>query len=957
MNINKKFIYKQYIKLKMTSKENPLQYFLNLENRARSKLIKRYDKPLSYHDVKMINDILYNEKTHYVEAFKEYLIYEDYSEFLKRFYKASELARKLPKILIFYEKYSKIYANYTVIPESKYMYKNIKRKQKMIDQMQNNDINNSDNEEEEEENEEISNTVFSSKVMNSIYNKTLSSLNKSENGNNTEQSINNFISKINDIEENANKVNSNSNKNADNKSGKKFQKKIVLPIKMNKNFTNNNTNNTNNSNNKPNPKSRIQINKNEKFLNNNRTNNNNFKSKNLDIQFTYSKKSIQNDLSNNNNNQTNNYNNNTNNNHNSNYNSGKSNILHQKQNSNIIYINDYMSKNNNYSNSNSILNNNNNSIGNNTNNSNTFHSQQNSLNLNNFTKQKLKQNIINQYNLKENMSENNINNNINNYFSNNESNIINNLKNNHKYKLSLGETLLKQEKIVLSTNSSVSPNMMKDNLFSSPNNKNNIFVNKKRILLKEKLIEKGYLYPENNSNIDNLVKKIKPNLLMEYNSAKGKPKIIENKAQKNLNKSNKKKYTKKIKDIQSININKDPDNYINSEIQANIIMKKPESHRNYYHHKILSNNNMKGKMMSNTNKGFKITVGLKPDYFPQNYKKAITTHCSPNSSSSNFYYKSPYNKNNIKKNAEKNIKNALEENNKKKVVNYNIINNIQDNSTQINIYTGSDLYKSLHFHNNSVFNSQNANFGIGSFSRSPIGRGIEDKAKNKNNIPQNNYFKSQIKGKEKNKYNLNLKKIIHKKILEADREKGLISERLMTHNRLLEKLEKYFLKNNNEINNKNIKINNYNSNNNKNINHNIINKNINKNNYNRNNILYNNFTKNTNTNSEQHKLITKIISKNFNNSNDNKVLKNKTNNNTPLKKNYNKFLNDNKQNVCLSPRNNEQFRKVSKPMKKQKINYNSLMGNLSDINNFGFDNANKFMINSERNKNYKIIFK
>ena len=44
-------------------------------------------------------------------------------------------------------------------------------------------------------------------------------------------------------------------------------------------------------------------------------------------------------------------------------------------------------------------------------------------------------------------------------------------------------------------------------------------------------------------------------------------------------------------------------------------------------------------------------------------------------------------------------------------------------------------------------------------------------------------------------------------------------------------------------------------------------------------------------------------------------------------------------------------------MKKQKINYNSLMGNLSDINNFGFDNANKFMINSERNKNYKIIFK
>ena len=117
------------------------KYIISLEDRARNKLIKRYNKPLSYHDVKIINDILYNEKTHYVEAFKEYLIHEDYNEFLKRFYSSYEISKKLPKILIFYEKYSKIYANYTVIPESKYMYKNIRKKQKMIEQMQNNDIN------------------------------------------------------------------------------------------------------------------------------------------------------------------------------------------------------------------------------------------------------------------------------------------------------------------------------------------------------------------------------------------------------------------------------------------------------------------------------------------------------------------------------------------------------------------------------------------------------------------------------------------------------------------------------------------------------------------------------------------------------------------------------------------------------------------------------------------------
>ena len=79
---------------------NPLKYFINLENRARYKLIKRYNKPLSYHDVKIINDILFNEKTHYVEQFKEYLIYEDYNEFIKRFYQTEELNIKLPKILI-----------------------------------------------------------------------------------------------------------------------------------------------------------------------------------------------------------------------------------------------------------------------------------------------------------------------------------------------------------------------------------------------------------------------------------------------------------------------------------------------------------------------------------------------------------------------------------------------------------------------------------------------------------------------------------------------------------------------------------------------------------------------------------------------------------------------------------------------------------------------------------------
>ena len=245
-----------------------LKYFLSLENRARFKLIKRYNKPVSYHNVKIINDILYNEKTHYVEQFKEYLIYEDYNEFLKRFYSSYEINLKLKKILVFYEKYSKIYANYTVIPESRYMYKNIKRKQKMIDQMQNNGNNNSEYEEEEESNDEKSNTIFSSRVINSIYGKTITSLNKSETDGYTEQSINDFLGKINFIENKINNFMKNLNNNKDNQI---LKEDIFHNKKSKKDYFFNKTKTT----------------KKMKKINDGK--NNKLKSKIIDIQFTQSK--------------------------------------------------------------------------------------------------------------------------------------------------------------------------------------------------------------------------------------------------------------------------------------------------------------------------------------------------------------------------------------------------------------------------------------------------------------------------------------------------------------------------------------------------------------------------------------------------------------------------------------------------------------------------------------------
>ena len=175
----------------------------HLEERVRKKLIKRYDKPIWYHDVKMINDILYNEKTHFVELFKEYLIYEDLNEFLKRYYIKNEIIIKLPRILLFYDKYSKIYANYTVIPESKYMYKNIKRKQKMIDQIQN--MQNLSKNENEDEN--LSNVIFNSKILDSINKLTMTICNNTNSKiSYSEGSVNKLINKIDNFERRAEKI-------------------------------------------------------------------------------------------------------------------------------------------------------------------------------------------------------------------------------------------------------------------------------------------------------------------------------------------------------------------------------------------------------------------------------------------------------------------------------------------------------------------------------------------------------------------------------------------------------------------------------------------------------------------------------------------------------------------------------------------------------------------------------
>ena len=98
-----------------------------------TKLFKKYTSGnYSYHKI-LANNLIYNDTCRIVSRFKDYLILDDNTEFLRRFYYGEESVPRLEKILTFYEKYSKIFPNYMILKESKYLYRNIRKKQKMID--------------------------------------------------------------------------------------------------------------------------------------------------------------------------------------------------------------------------------------------------------------------------------------------------------------------------------------------------------------------------------------------------------------------------------------------------------------------------------------------------------------------------------------------------------------------------------------------------------------------------------------------------------------------------------------------------------------------------------------------------------------------------------------------------------------------------------------------------------
>ncbi len=105
--------------------------------------------PLFYQKFQILL-LMENANTHLVSIFKDYLLYDDSTEFFKEFYNKKEIYPRLKTIYDYYESSSYLFPNYTAINEGKYIYRNIIRKQKLIDYLE--DLEDKKKEKEEKKN-------------------------------------------------------------------------------------------------------------------------------------------------------------------------------------------------------------------------------------------------------------------------------------------------------------------------------------------------------------------------------------------------------------------------------------------------------------------------------------------------------------------------------------------------------------------------------------------------------------------------------------------------------------------------------------------------------------------------------------------------------------------------------------------------------------------------------------
>ena len=222
------------------------QYLHNLEKRARYKIIRNYYKYIHVDYNKLIiSNLMCNASCHMVAIFKNYLLEDDDSEYLRRIYKKKESIPRLKKLYLYYEETSVIFPNYTPLIESKYLYNNVIKKQRVIDEQQDLEDKRKDKlkvmvkrRKNSPKNQKIEDKVFSNTAYDEILNVSESVLrivfglenpNKNKNDKNIDDSNN---EEINQLIDNLNIAEETEKSSQIIKSGSKINKSLKLKLNI-----------------------------------------------------------------------------------------------------------------------------------------------------------------------------------------------------------------------------------------------------------------------------------------------------------------------------------------------------------------------------------------------------------------------------------------------------------------------------------------------------------------------------------------------------------------------------------------------------------------------------------------------------------------------------------------------------------------------------------------------------
>ena len=241
----------------MKNKENAIKW--NLE---------KYNCNKELYNAYIAQLFMENSKTHLISTFKDYLFYDERTEFFNEYYPLNKSLKILLHLLTFYEKSSYIFPNYTAIKEGKYIYKNIIKKQILINYLEDLEIQkNKDivikkirkNEVNIKKNEKIFDTKLYNSILDNYNNSNINILfgikvkKKEENIENdsiiTLKKLINIINESNTRSVGTNTVNTNSYSNQKAKKGKKRNyispKSIINSTNYTSNISNSNINNFN----------------------------------------------------------------------------------------------------------------------------------------------------------------------------------------------------------------------------------------------------------------------------------------------------------------------------------------------------------------------------------------------------------------------------------------------------------------------------------------------------------------------------------------------------------------------------------------------------------------------------------------------------------------------------------------------------------------------------------------